>query len=217
MKLFLSLLLFVLGINANSNLIAQDDYFNKPIPVKETPAKIVGEKDVLIDAYYGIPYLMGALVKMYYEDSAQYYGYTISDIRNTNHIGLRAEFMISEKVGLGAEYSFAHFWVLYRDPYNSYQSSIRKQRLMVKLNIHFSTSKNFDPYLNFGAGYRTTKYYTSSTNVNYQNEQGQLLAFFPIALRVGFGFRYFITSHFGLSSEVGIGGPLVQFGLNYKI
>ena len=216
------LVLFTLCYSIPAFIYSQDDYVRPPVqpsyiqsPKLNTNA--IGEGVVLIEAYYGMPYIWGGVLKTYFNDSAAYYGVRVTNMRNTNHLGIRGEFIISEKIGIGVEYTYANFFVEFRDSYNVYQAGLRKQRLLLKLNMHFATTKNFDPYFNVGTGYRTTMSYSTSTNVNYDDDERSVMAFFPIALRLGLGFRYLITSNIGINTEVGLGGPLVQFGFTYKI
>ena len=59
--------------------------------------------DIIIDGYYGYPFLMGILVKKVLVDSLS--STTITRIRNLNHIGGKFEYMVWSRIGLGIEYT----------------------------------------------------------------------------------------------------------------
>lgn len=90
---------------------------------------------------------------------------------------------------------------------------MRKYRILAKMSYHFATSEHFDPYLTWGAGYKNTKIYS--------NEPGEIrdvnVNLVPLAFRAGIGMRYFFTDAFGVNAEVGLGGPIVQGGISFKL
>ena len=56
------------------------------------------EDDIIIDAFYGWPYFNGAILKSI--SNANH----LERVRNTNHLGGKAEIMISDEIGLGGEF-----------------------------------------------------------------------------------------------------------------
>ena len=165
----------------------------------------VKQGNVIIDAYYGYPYITGAIIKSVSNSG--------SSVKNLNHIGGRAEFMISDQVGLGVEFTFANASISYNDSanLNQYTLGIRKYRILGKMNYHFATTESIDPYFTIGAGLKKTTFYDNGTN---NNEFSFNLV--PVAIRFGVGVRYFFNDFIGLNAEVGLGGPLMQVGVSVK-
>jgi opacity protein-like surface antigen len=182
--------------------------------------RVVKEGTILVDAYYGFPFWWGTLLKAA-NNSAGGTAVTDAKVTNTNHIGGRFEYMVNEKIGIGAEYTYAKASVTYTEiisngsggtTSNSYTDAIIKQRAMLRMGIHFGESDKFDPYMCFGAGYKGSTYKS-----NYPGASGSTtFNFVPVAIRIGGGFRYFFTENIGVNAEVGIGGPLVQGGISVK-
>lgn len=189
--------------------------------VQQESGKCVEEGTIIIDGYYGFPYVMGALLA-----DANSYSSTTDKIVNYNHMGGKVEYMISNMVSMGVDYTYAKVVNNYSDSYyttvngqsvlqyGNFTESLIKQRFLVKVNIHFATSNSLDPYATAGLGYKYTAFNTNNpNNVNYD------LSFFnafPIAFRMGAGLRWFFTENVGISVEAGIGGPLLQGGLSLK-
>jgi outer membrane protein W len=171
-------------------------------------SQCVKQGDIIVDAYYGFPYLWGTLVKSAY-DSA---GTTGTTFHNTNHLGGKFEYMATDKIGVGVEYTYANTWVNFPDNGKIYSAGIKKQRILAKMNIHFATSEKLDPYFTVGAGYKAVNIYSTDPNdkVNYN------FSLLPVAFRTSIGLRFFFTENIGINAEVGIGGPIMQAGLSVK-
>jgi opacity protein-like surface antigen len=195
----------------------------------------VGKGKVIIDAYYGYPYLAGKYVKdVIYTNNNQNTlngnTNTLTSIFNLNHVGFKAEYMINRMIGLGFEYSYASVVAKYSELTSvnqngnyvnqtlNYTAKMTKQRILAKVNIHFATSKHLDPYATGGLGYKLSV--VTSDNPNDQKSvydiNNSFLNIIPISFRLGVGLRYFFTKNFGASVEAGIGGPIIQGGLCAK-
>lgn len=165
----------------------------------------VEEGTIIIDAFYGYPYLAGAVLKSATTNR-------IGDVRNTNHLGVKAEYMVSEKIGLGIEYTYADVSLTYTDStLREYKAGIKKSRILGKLNFHFATTESIDPYFTVGAGLKNTTIYDNGSGVNSIS-----INIVPVAVRIGVGVRYFFTDVVGVNAEVGLGGPLMQGGVSFK-
>ena len=163
--------------------------------------------DIIIDAYYGFPYLMGSYVKQVLADS-----FGITGARNLNHLGGKFEYMVWDKIGLGVEYTYAALTLTYQGSSGKfYTAGVSKQRFLAKFNYHFATSLRLDPYLTSGIGYSNSKVFT-----NEPGNAGESITFIPVAFRTGIGMRYFFTEMVGVNAEVGLGGPLIQGGISFK-
>ena len=163
--------------------------------------------DFMIDASYGWPYFNALFL-------TAATGY--QRVRNTNHIGGRAEYMVSDNLGIGAEFTYADVSIRYQDGLtgNYYNAGILKVRALARINYHFGTSKNFDPYVGGGIGYKYSVYYDQGGANN--SSYGEILLPFPVSTRLALGARFFFDDTFGLNAEIGLGGPLVAAGLTVK-
>lgn len=188
--------------------------------------KVVKQGTILIDGYYGLPFLLGSYLKGL-NGSAGGSVITGLSTQNLNHIGGRFEYMLSEKFGMGLEYTYARVTVKYIDSYTnssggassqSFTDAITKQRILLRMAFHFGESDKLDPYFCFGGGYKSAKY-TSNNSNNTQAELETISAalnLIPVSFRVGGGVRYFFTENIGVNAEVGLGGPVVQAGISAK-
>lgn len=192
---------------------------------KGEPENCVGEGKFIVDAYYGYPYVMGNYIK----DSYGNYNYgTLSDekVVNYNHVGGKCEYMITDMVGMGVDYTYAKVIYTYNDSYyttvngqsvlkyDRFTESLTKQRFLLRVNIHFATTKELDPYATAGLGYKQTIFKTNNPN-NYNYDMSFFNAF-PVAFRLGAGLRWFFTDNIGISVEAGVGGPSIQGGITAK-
>jgi opacity protein-like surface antigen len=172
----------------------------------------------IIDAYYGFPYLFGSYVKQVIADSNE-----DVQVKNLNHLGIKAEYMITDMIGLGLEYTYAAVNATYSqtnsyNQINNYTASITKQRILAKFNIHFATSKFLDPYATAGIGFKQSLAVSNDPN-NQQDVYDlnhSILTAFPVSFRLGAGLRYYFIKNLGVSVEAGIGGPIIQAGLSGK-
>lgn len=189
--------------------------------------KCVKKGTIIADTYYGYPYMFGKYVQGIADASA-----TGISTTNLNHLGGRAEFMITDVIGIGAEYTYAAVFYKYSetetvyqsstgtyvDKTNTYNVSITKQRFLAKFNAHFGTSKFLDPYATAGVGYKQS--IIKSDNPDDQEAVDDLNSSFlnllPVAFRVGIGLRYYPIKYVGIGVEAGVGGPIVQGGLTFK-
>jgi len=209
------LIIAVTVIGLTTNLKAQDNCIEKG--------------KFIVDAFYGYPYVAGAWVKSTYNSTTN--NTNIESVRNLNHIGGKLEYMISDNIGIGLEYTYASVKAKYKEEnttVNSFGSSVTtinhytvqlyKQRILGRINFHFATTKQLDPYATIGFGYKV-----SLLKSNNPNDAESISAFnknfsnlLPVAIRFGVGLRYFITPNFGLNVEAGVGGPSVQGGVTVK-
>lgn len=209
------LIIAVTVIGLITNLKAQDNCIEKG--------------KFIVDAFYGYPYVAGARVKSTYNSTTN--NTNVVSVRNLNHIGGKFEYMINEKIGLGIEYTYAAVTAEYTEQYtkvnsigqsvtttDNYKVTLYKQRILGRMNFHFATTKQLDPYATVGFGYKVSLLKSTDPNdaetiSTFNKSFANLL---PIAIRFGVGLRYFITPNFGLNVEAGIGGPSVQGGVTVK-
>jgi outer membrane protein W len=162
--------------------------------------------DFIIDASYGWPYFNAFFLSSSRSNQA---------LRNTNHIGARGEYMISDNLGIGFEFTYADASVRYQSALTGayLNRGFTKIRALPRINYHFGTSKKFDPYIGGGIGYKYSVYYDQGGSLNSNDE---ILQLFPVSVRLALGGRLFFDDTFGLNAEIGLGGPLVSAGLTVK-
>ncbi len=193
--------------------------------------------NVMIDPYIGVPNWANSLLYSQYDGSNM-------DVTNYKTIGSalsyggRLEYMIADKVGIGADvnyevsgYSFDYLDYQYDasgavvyingDPqYRSYtdEYTAKKLRAMFRLNYHFFQSDKVDVYSGFGAGYKSVKrdYTTTPSNSASTNDDANN-ALIPVTARLAIGTKIYFTQNIGAHVELGVfGGGLIQFGLSAK-
>lgn len=161
---------------------------------------------MIIDASYGIDYY-GAFVE----------GVEI-DVRTLGPIGLKLEYLLSEKVGAGVLFYYANSgaeWIS-TDNY-TWEGDITRIRFMGMLNFHFATTDQLDPYFLVGAGYANTTAKLKTNDPSEEAEQSAGITIIPVAFRTAIGARYFFTENIGANMEFGLGsGSYVQAGLSFK-
>lgn len=182
-------------------------------------AQAVEEGNVLIDVYYGFPNLYGTVFKNAYANSGTEQDVKISSL---GPIGLRGEYMVSDKIGVGLDIGFNNTKVSFTefDSFDNatYEYDYKTQKIgaMVTFNYHFlENSDNLDAYFMVGAGYGNRSYSFKSTDPNYTDET--IDGLIPVASRIGVGMRYFFTDNIGANLAIGFGqGGLINGGLSFK-
>ena len=131
-------------------------------------------------------------------------------------MGLKYEYMVSDKMGVGAEFNYTDMQLDWSDTDSAsgtkYEYNIQRTviRFMPRFNIHFGSSESFDGYFGVAAGYRSAKSTYSDNNPNNTDES--IASLNPMALRLALGGRYFFTDNIGLHMEFGIGGGMLLHG-----
>lgn len=192
-------------------------------------AQALEEKDLVIDAQMGYPNLS------YWKSGASFSHLSFGNESDNIHksIGqfiLSTEFFLTDKIGLSIGGNFGYYYdyqewqqTVYDGntgeyTTNTYFSELRTTRFRFYVGPHFHLlrSERLDTY--FGTKVGIKKSYFNERN-NYPDGSGQnYIGFeFPVGLRLSYGLRYFVTEEFAINTEFGLGGPLVSFGLSYKI
>jgi hypothetical protein len=98
------------------------------------------------------------------------------------------------------------------------QRTQTRLRLQARMNFHIPIAQpNADSYigLGFGTNNRWVKDYKNG--VLDRELKGSEAILIPFSMRVCFGYRYYFNYNLGIVGEVGIGGPLLSFGLSCKL
>jgi outer membrane protein W len=180
-------------------------------------AQVFEEGNVSVDLYYGFPNLYSTAFRTSYANGGTE---TDIDISGLGPVGIRGEYLLTDKVGLGLDVGFNNTKLTFRDVGSNgntydYTFSTQKVGVMVTFNYHFIENDNLDFYGIVGAGYGSRSYKFESTDPNYQDED--IKGLIPVASRLGVGMRYFFTDNIGANVALGFGqGGLVNAGLSFK-
>jgi outer membrane protein W len=191
---------------------------NLALTITSAKAQCIKEGSILIDGYYGFPNLYTAIFKSAYANAGSPGGVTIGGI---GPLGLRGEYLLTDKLGLGVDIGFNNTKITqaYDDGSgNTYIETFSTQKLgvMASINYHFITKDKLDFYGVFGAGYGNRTFTFSSTEPGYTPPTYSSLI--PIASKLGLGIRYFFTDNIGINLGLGIGqGGIINGGITFKI
>ena len=169
-----------------------------------------------LDVFYGGPNLVTRLL-----DSDLTLSGSSTKVSGFGPIGIRGEYMISDMVSFGLEVHHATSKVRYTwngsNPYED-QWTINRTRIYPRFAVHFGKD-NLDIFWHLGVGYAlwNSKYEVirnSDPDNNFRSAEFKAPNGF--AVRTGIGARYYFTQSFGVNMDVGLGGPLVTFGVSGK-
>lgn len=194
-----------------------------------TKAQVVEEGNILIDVYYGFPNLFTTVFSKAYEQSTIYEQIDFKS-GGAGPFGLRGEYLITDKFGVGLDAGFESSFVSYvesRTEYNSttmqdetnyytYDFNTRKIGVMATFNFHVVDNDNIDVAIVLGAGYKNRTFEFTSNEPGYVGSKtGSLI---PVAFKIGAVGRYFFTDNIGINFGLGLGqGGLLNGGLSIKL
>lgn len=184
---------------------------------KKSNAQAIEEGNVIIDAYYGFPNLYSTIFKAAYESSNS----TGLTLGSQGPLGIRAEYLITDKVGFGIDLGMSSSSISYSEAdintniIYDYKFSTRKIGAIFTFNYHFVENDKLDAYFVVGGGYGNRNFKFTSTDPNYIEESVESLI--PISYKIGVGMRYFFTENIGANLALGLGqGGLVNVGVSAK-
>lgn len=189
------------------------------LSVSNVSAQALEEGNVVLDVYYGFPNLYTTVFKAAYGTSTSG---TDLKVGGVGPLGLRAEYLLSDKIGLGVDIAYGKSFVKYSE-YDSfddrtydYDFSTTKIGVMATFNYHFIDNDALDFYGIVGAGYKNRSFKFESTDPNYTNTDVSV-TLIPVAFRIGVGLRYFFTDNIGANMAVGFGqGSILNAGISAK-
>jgi hypothetical protein len=186
----------------------------------------VEEGSIIIDPYYGFPNFgksFGrAIVTSLGEDGDDIV------IGGIGPAGIRAEYMLADKLGLGVDFIYNTWNVTFdidsTNPMgvtNQYETKLSMQRIRIqaRLNYHFVSTDQLDAYVGFGAGYNGRIFAINTELEGYDDDIDDAIASqftLPASVRVAVGMRYYFTDNIGFNAEFGLGGPLMSAGISLK-
>ena len=192
----------------------------------------VAQGNILVDAYYGFTNVGAALYETNWDFEAAYWG-TEAETSSLGPIGLRAEYLVSDKFGVGVDFAFDQSSSSLERSYDSDGDGVEEAYLtegktfkwgaMLTLNYHMVTNQYIDLYLMGGAGYKSrTSSLTTNELMGAEAFDEQAIGLtpetaIPFAGRLGLGCRFFFTENIGANVGIGLGqGGLVNAGLSFK-
>ena len=189
-------------------------------------AQALGEGGVSIDAYYGFPNLYNTSFQALYSDGNE----LNLNVGGIGPVGIRAEYMLADKFGIGVDVSFSSAKVgfdfeqsVYNETTNefdqvTYSEEVRTSKIsaIATFNYHFIDKVDF--YAMFGAGYKNRNFAFSSNDPAFDEASANVsVTLIPVALRLALGVRYFLTDNIGLSMQLGFGhSGVLNGGLAFK-
>ncbi len=167
---------------------------------------------IIVDGYYGFPNLFTTVFENAYSNASG----TGLTFGSEGPLGIRAEYLISDKVGFGIDLGMNSSSIYYSENTYDYTFKTRKIGAMVTFNYHFVESDKFDVYFVTGAGYGNRTFKITSTEPEY-TEPTMDFNLVPVSAKIGVGLRYFFTEQIGFNLGLGIGqGGLVNVGISAK-
>lgn len=190
-------------------------------------AQVVQQGSIIVDGYYGFPNLYSSIFKAAYANSGSEIGLKFGSL---GPVGIRGEYLLSDKVGLGLDLGMNSSSISYDEVssvYNSttmtysdvsynYKFATKKIGAIVTFNYHFIENDKLDAYFVIGMGYGKRTFTTSTTDPSY-TDGGTIRGLIPVASKIGVGMRYFFTENIGANLALGLGqGGLVNVGVSAK-
>lgn len=193
-------------------------------------AQVFNEGDIGVEVYYGTPTLFQRFAKAVFEiDSLSVNNINVS---NAGPVGIRGEYMVSQKFGLGIDFGFNNIRVtadrtesVYNSSTDTYNDVVYQDQLnttkfggMVTFNYHFLEEERLDLAVTGGVGYGYRTFSVSSTQPEFDDKKYSIgTIVWPLALRVGFVGRYYFTPNIGLNLGLGLGhGGIMNGGVSFK-
>lgn len=189
------------------------------------PSPLVKD-DYLVEISYGVPY---APLR-----EANFFG--ISELsqasnsktaKTTNHICGNVDYFLGGEYSVGLELTYAStefsyqrnvavnprsIPIVYHD--STFSAKASKLRVIAKMSYHLNISERFDAFITGGFGYKSFTYQTNDGVLSTSSFANQI---YPIAVRLSVGGRFFINNKTAVHVEGGLGGPMMQIGLSFKM
>jgi hypothetical protein len=187
----------------------------------KTQAQESYKGNILISAYCGLPNTLRLNLAATEDipNDARYSG--------LSPFGIRGVIKVNDKVSIGFDviYGFAKAKYSITDSIftngqwasetNDYSISKQRLRPQFRINRHFTTGSNLDHYVGFAVGgnSRWTKEYVNKVLITENTKESTI----GLSMRLCYGFSYSLTQNIGLGGEIGLGGPLLQMAVTYKL
>jgi len=191
----------------------------------DEPSSPLKKDDYLLEVSYGypfIPYQEGNVFGSAFTQSSKLRKIT----KNTNHLCLRTDYQLNQEFSVGLEFTYASIVFDYTRIYSSFtgnsvvtkdsvfSASAQKIRFLAKMGYHFNISDRFDAFGTAGFGFKQFTYTTADASAQSNNLVNEVI---PVAIRLSLGGRFFLSDNIAIHFEGGVGGPIMQIGISYKM
>jgi hypothetical protein len=185
-------------------------------------AQVLQKGNIVVDAYYGFPNLWTTVLKAAYLPGYE----TTSKWGSMGPIGVKGEYLISDKMGVGLDINYSNSWVSWTEENSIYNSStglysdgnykvlVPRIAIMPRFYYHFLNKDKFEMYGSAALGYKSTSFKYTSNDPTWNETDMSVV---PIGERIAVGGRFFFTDNIGINFEFGIGGALLTAGLAVKL
>lgn len=204
-------------------------FFSIALIFQQGQAQTYQQDNKIFDVYFGGPNLYRAFLDAAYLGNSDFSFHTNSKVSGVGLFGVRGEMMVTDKLGIGLDVNFATAGlyyerenVIYNDDMNpinvvdTYKINQVKIGALASINYHFLQSTKFDLYFSGGVGYKYNKYKFEISASDFVEQS--VTGIFPIAFKVGFGARYFITEELGVNFGFTAGhGGIINGGISYRL
>ena len=185
--------------------------------------KAQGEGSIIVDGYYGYGSFYNAVFKALVSSDA-----LNSKFTGVGPLGVRGEYMISDKIGFGLDIAYNSSAITYTETNSyfdnnfnlveeTYDATLKTAKfgIMPTFNFHFVNNDSFDAYFMVGIGYGNRTFTAESDYAGYVSPEYS--APISIASRLGVGMRYYFTQNIGLNFGMGLGqGGLLNGGISAR-
>jgi hypothetical protein len=134
---------------------------------------------------------------------------------STGPLFLKYEYGISEKFGIGLNFSYLTGVAGFNSELNgtTYYNEISRTgyNIMLRFNWHFGENDIVDPYFGIAAGFRNNIWESDFGDPDLEDLNIETI--FPLGLEATFGARFFITDYLGAYIEVGLARAIAQVGI----
>lgn len=187
------------------------------------------------DAFYGGPTINGLLLRANLGvllRSPESRGYDHLHLnRAVGPTGLRTEFLVSDKIGLGTdaiynltggsfsknEVEFNELTGMNDTVIHLYEFTRNQIRVMGRINFHKKVkSKKLDVYTGLGFGTSSNIVKMTRDDVEVDPKDFLKSTGLKFSARVCWGFRWYPAKPVGINFELGLGGPLVSAGASSR-
>jgi opacity protein-like surface antigen len=186
-------------------------------------AQAVQKGNVMLDVYYGFPNLTTGVLRAVAKNVTNDPNLKVTGM---GPFGAKASYMITDDIGLGLDFYYASSGFEYTNSgidstgaAFSYHYSLKnpRPRFLARFDYHFGNSEIVDLYGSAGLGYSGAKYKLVTDDPIFDLSNYALRGIrSPIAYRLAFGTKIYFVQYFGVTAEIGLGGPLLTVGLSGK-
>lgn len=184
---------------------------------------------MITDPYYGFPNFGGYFLRAISEAS----GVEGFEFGGAGPTGLRTEFMLTDRIGLGADAIYSNLHLSYTQTDSVYDGNtdtwtttktdfrrtMNRLRVHVRINFHFNVDNpNLDMYWGIAAGTNKRYFGLEKNGVKVDASDDDFWSFpaLPFSMRTCWGMRYYFLRNVGFNLEIGFGGPLISTGISTR-